>query len=188
MKKLLAFGLSLLLLLSLCLGCGSRQEAAPAAPPASQVSQELPASSPAPKGKAVQQAVKGEKKAASPTAAPTATPVAVRKDGTYTDKEHVAAYLHRFKTLPGNYISKNEAQQLGWKAKGSLDKVAPGKSIGGDRYGNYERLLPAKAGRTWKECDIDYVRGNRNAKRIVYSNDGLIYYTGNHYQSFTRLY
>lgn len=109
-------------------------------------------------------------------------------DGSYTDKEHVAAYINQFKKLPNNYITKGEAKKLGWQTKGTLDKVAPGKSIGGDGYGNYEGLLPKKDKRTWKECDIDYVKGNRNAKRIVFSNDGLIYYTGNHYKSFTRLY
>lgn len=109
-------------------------------------------------------------------------------DGAYTDKEHVAAYINEFKQLPHNYITKGEAKKLGWKSKGTLDKVAPGKSIGGDRYGNYEGLLPKKDKRTWKECDIDYVKGNRNAKRILFSNDGLIYYTDDHYKSFTRLY
>ena len=109
-------------------------------------------------------------------------------DGSYTDKEHVAAYINQFKKLPNNYITKGEAKKLGWQTKGTLDKVAPGKSIGGDRYGNYEGLLPKKDKRTWKECDIDYIKGNRNAKRIVFSNDGLIYYTGNHYKSFIRLY
>lgn len=108
--------------------------------------------------------------------------------GSYTDKEHVAAYINQFKKLPNNYITKGEAKKLGWQTKGTLDKVAPGKSIGGDRYGNYEGLLPKKDKRTWKECDIDYIKGNRNAKRIVFSNDGLIYYTGNHYKSFIRLY
>ena len=93
----------------------------------------------------------------------------------------------RPKTLPPNYITKGQANKLGWKTKGSLDQVAPGKSIGGDRYGNYEKKLPDKQGRTWKECDIDYVRGNRNAKRICFSNDGLIYYTSTHYQKFERL-
>lgn len=109
-------------------------------------------------------------------------------EGSYTDKEHVAAYINQFKKLPHNYITKGEAKKLGWQTKGTLDKVAPGKSIGGDRYGNYEGLLPKKEKRIWKECDIDYVRGKRNAKRIVFSNDGLIYYTGDHYKSFIRLY
>ena len=99
-----------------------------------------------------------------------------------------AAYINEYKRLPHNYITKNEAKKLGWQTKGTLDKVAPGKSIGGDRYGNYEGKLPKKNGRNWKECDIDYVKGNRNAKRIVFSNDGLIYYTGDHYKSFSKLY
>lgn len=114
--------------------------------------------------------------------------ITVKKDGTYTDKNHVAAYIHKYKTLPSNYIIKKEARKLGWKEKGTLDRVAPGKSIGGDRFGNYEKLLPEKNGRTWKECDIDYVKGNRNAKRICYSDDGLIYYSPSHYKDFERLY
>ena len=112
----------------------------------------------------------------------------ISESAAYTDKEHVAAYINEFAKLPHNYITKNQAKKLGWQTKGTLDKVAPGKSIGGDRYGNYEGLLPKKNGRTWTECDIDYVKGNRNAKRIVFSNDGLIYYTGDHYKTFTKLY
>lgn len=114
--------------------------------------------------------------------------ITVKKDGTYTDKNHVAAYIHKYKTLPSNYITKKEARKLGWKEEGTLDRVAPGKSIGGDRFGNYEKLLPEKSGRAWKECDIDYVKGNRNAKRICYSDDGLIYYSPSHYKYFERLY
>ena len=94
--------------------------------------------------------------------------ISISESGTYTDKEHVVAYINEFAELPSNYITKQEAKRLGWKSKGSLDKVAPGKSIGGDRYGNYEGKLPKAKGRMWKECDIDYVRGNRNGKRIVF--------------------
>lgn len=114
--------------------------------------------------------------------------ITVKKDGAYTDKDHVAAYIHKYKMLPSNYITKKEARKLGWKEEGTLDRVAPGKSIGGDRFGNYEKLLPEKSGRSWKECDIDYVKGNRNAKRICYSDDGLIYYSPSHYKDFERLY
>ena len=114
--------------------------------------------------------------------------ITVKKDGAYTDKNHVAAYIHKYKTLPSNYITKKEARKLGWKEEGSLDRVAPGKSIGGDRFGNYEKRLPEKNNRSWKECDIDYVKGNRNAKRICYSDDGLIYYSPSHYKDFERLY
>lgn len=113
----------------------------------------------------------------------------VDRNGTYTDKEHVAAYLHEFGCLPSNYITKKEAEDLGWvSSKGNLNKVASGKSIGGDRFGNYEKQLPVKKGRQYYECDIDYKKGSRNAKRIIYSNDGLIYYTEDHYESFTLLF
>ena len=68
------------------------------------------------------------------------------------------------------------------------DKYFPGCSIGGDVFGNREGSLPDRSGRTWYECDIDYSGGKRGAKRIVYSNDGLIYYTEDHYETFVRLY
>ena len=113
----------------------------------------------------------------------------IQKDGSYTSKDEVAAYIHLYGELPGNYITKNEARDLGWvSSKGNLDKVAPGKSIGGDKFGNYEKLLPTKKGRQYYECDIDYEGGTRNAKRIIYSNDGLIYYTEDHYNTFEQLY
>ena len=109
--------------------------------------------------------------------------------GIYTDKEQVAFYLHLYGRLPSNYISKKEAERLGWDSRdGNLDEVAPGKSIGGGRVGNREGLLPEKKGRTYYECDIDYDGGYRGGKRIVYSNDGLIYYTEDHYNSFELLY
>jgi len=124
---------------------------------------------------------------AKPTSSQT-TQIAVEESGTYTDKDHVAAYIHKFKKLPSNYITKKEAQKLGWKEGGTLDKVAPGKSIGGDHFGNFEKQVPDKQGRKWTECDIDYTKGNRGAKRIVFSNDGLIYYSDNHYKNFVKLY
>ena len=109
--------------------------------------------------------------------------------GIYTDKEQVAFYLHLYGRLPSNYISKKEAERLGWDSReGNLDEVAPGKSIGGGTFGNREGLLPEKKGRTYYECDIDYDGGYRGGKRIVYSNDGLIYYTEDHYNSFELLY
>ena len=115
--------------------------------------------------------------------------VHVEKDGQYTSKEEVAAYINRFSALPGNYITKEHARRLGWvSSRGNLNEVAPGKSIGGDRFGNYEQLLPTKRGRQYFECDIDYHGGRRNAKRIIFSNDGLIYYTEDHYNTFQLLY
>ncbi|HIU64708.1 MAG TPA: ribonuclease [Candidatus Avacidaminococcus intestinavium] len=110
------------------------------------------------------------------------------KKGSYTTKDEVALYLHTYNKLPENFIKKAEAQALGWTG-GSLKKYAPGKAIGGDRFGNFEGVLPKKQGRIYYECDIDTLKASaRGAKRIVFSNDGLIYYTDNHYASFTLLY
>ena len=113
----------------------------------------------------------------------------VEEDGSYTSKEEVALYLHLYGHLPDNYITKDEAERLGWISnKGNMEKVAPGKSIGGSAFGNYEGNLPKKKGRKYYECDIDFDGRYRNAKRIVYSNDGLIYYTEDHYKTFELLY
>ena len=107
----------------------------------------------------------------------------------YSDRDHVALYLHLYEELPPNYITKDEARDLGWDSgKGNLWDVAPGKSIGGDRFGNREGLLPGKKGRTYYECDIDYEGGYRGGKRIVYSSDGLVYYSEDHYENFELLY
>ena len=113
----------------------------------------------------------------------------VEEDGSYTSKEEVALYIHTYNRLPGNYITKKEAEELGWQSsKGNLWEVAPGKSIGGSYFGNYEGLLPDKKGRKYYECDIDFDGAYRNAKRIIYSNDGLIFYTQDHYKTFEQLY
>lgn len=110
------------------------------------------------------------------------------EDGVYSSKEEVAFYLSLYGHLPSNYITKKEAEKLGWKG-GSLEPFAPGMCIGGNRFGNYEGLLPEKEGRFYTECDIDTLGAEkRGAKRIVFSNDGLIYYTEDHYQSFELLY
>lgn len=111
------------------------------------------------------------------------------EDGTYTSKDEVAEYLYLYGHLPSNFITKKEAKKLGWvSSEGNLDEVAPGMSIGGDYFGNYEGLLPEADGRDYYECDIDFDGTYRNAKRIVFSNDGLIYYTEDHYESFELLY
>ena len=112
----------------------------------------------------------------------------VEAGGRYDTMEEVAIYLTFFDDLPDNYITKKEAQALGWdNRKGNLWKVADGCSIGGDRFGNYEGLLPDAKGRRWTECDIGFDGGYRNGRRIVFSNDGLIYYTADHYQSFDEI-
>jgi len=113
---------------------------------------------------------------------------AVEEDGWYDSMEFVAVYLDTYDKLPDNYLTKKEAQALGWVSKqGNLWDVADGCSIGGDRFGNYEGLLPDKKGRKWTECDIDFEGEYRNGERIVFSNDGLIYYTDDHYESFDKI-
>jgi hypothetical protein len=105
----------------------------------------------------------------------------------YTSKEEVALYLHLYEELPPNFITKNKAKKLGWDSKkGNLSKVAPGMSIGGDHFGNYEGVLPK--GKDYRECDIDTDGSYRGAKRIVFSDDGCIYYTEDHYETFELLY
>ena len=113
----------------------------------------------------------------------------ILESGSYTTPEDVAEYIHTFGTLPHNFITKDDAIALGWdKSKGNLWEVAEGMSIGGDRFGNYEGLLPDSEGRIWTECDVNYQGGFRGAERIIFSNDGLIFYTNDHYQTFEQLY
>lgn len=109
-------------------------------------------------------------------------------DGWYYSVDDVSLYLFTYGVLPQNFITKSEARDLGWEG-GSVEYYAPGCAIGGDTFGNREGLLPEAEGRIYYECDIDTDGSNsRGAKRIVFSNDGLIYYTEDHYESFTLLY
>lgn len=113
---------------------------------------------------------------------------ALDESGSYTSKEDVALYIYTYGKLPENFITKKEAKKLGWDG-GSLEPYAPGMAIGGDRFGNYEGLLPEEDGVTYTECGIDTVGGkSRGAKRIVFSNTGNIYYTEDHYKTFEQLY
>ena len=127
-------------------------------------------------------------KTSSQSADKTEQKAPVDENGTYDSAKDVALYIHTYNKLPSNYITKKEARSLGWNG-GSLEEYAPGKCIGGERYGNYEGLLPEKKGRSYTECDIDTLgKSSRGAKRIVFSNDGLIYYTKDHYKTFTLMY
>ena len=113
----------------------------------------------------------------------------IKEDGQYSSKEDVALYIHTYNKLPSNFITKKEARKLGYTAsKNNLREVCKGCSIGGDVFSNREKHLPTKEGRTYYECDIDYNGKKRNALRIVFSNDGLIYYTDDHYNTFELLY
>ena len=111
------------------------------------------------------------------------------EDGFYYSKDDVALYIHTYKKLPENFITKSQAEKLGWGGGTPLYEVADGMCIGGDRFYNREGVLPKKSGRTYTECDIDTLnKKSRGKKRIVFSNDGLIFYTDNHYESFVLLY
>ncbi len=178
MKKLLSLLLALALIFSLsaCLA-----EAYPSTEYAAPSESESESSSAARDTEEPSAPEEPSEAAPSETDAP-----AVKEDGVYTTKEEVALYLHTYGHLPSNFMRKKDAQSLGWEG-GSLEPYAPGMCIGGDRFGNYEGLLPED--RTYTECDIDTLGADsRGAKRIVFSNDGLIYYTDDHYASFTLLY
>ena len=198
-KKLLPVLLLLALALSLCLlaGCAV-QSSAPAAenPPAQ--GQELTLLTPAP--------VQTPRPTQSPKPTPVQTPKPLRTPkpsqtpeaaqepkvldeyGSYTTKDDVALYLHIYGHLPPNFITKKEAEMAGWYG-GPLDRVLTGMCIGGDYFGNYEGQLPRAKGRKWAECDINTLgKRSRGAERIIFSNDGLIYYTPDHYESFELLY
>ena len=112
---------------------------------------------------------------------------AVTEGEYYYDLEHVVLYLDRYGVLPDNYITKDEARALGWEG-GSVENYLDGAAIGGDRFGNREGLLPEASGRSYTECDIDTDgQSSRGAKRLVFSNDGLYFYTEDHYETFDEL-
>lgn len=116
-------------------------------------------------------------------AEPTAEP------GPLDEAQRIADYIFEHGELPDNFITKKEAQALGWdKYVNKVSDIAPGKSIGGDYFGNYEKQLPVVQGRKYYEADCYYFGGDRNEYRIIYSNDGHVWFTGDHYQTFTELF
>ena len=117
----------------------------------------------------------------------TQTADTVDEHGYYYDAEHVVLYLDAYGHLPENYITKSDARALGWEG-GSVEAYREGAAIGGDRFGNREGLLPEETGRTYTECDINTLGADsRGAERLIFSNDGLYFYTSDHYTSFTEL-
>ena len=110
----------------------------------------------------------------------------VREGEFYYDLDHVILYLETYGELPDNYVTKKAARALGWEG-GSVQKYIEGAAIGGDRFSNYEGTLPDKKGRKYFECDIDTDgKGSRGPKRLVYSDDGLYFYTEDHYDTFSE--
>ena len=198
-KRLSALFLALILLLTLC-GCGEIADTAAAeqpqtVEPAQSESAQAPAvdepeitqeaEPEAQEENVLLEAAAGDDEASAPADEASAS---ISEDGSYTSKDDVALYIHTYGHLPDNFITKKQAQALGWSG-GSLEPYAPGKCIGGSHFGNYEGILPEKDGRSYTECDIDTLDADkRGAKRIVFSNDGLIYYTEDHYETFELLY
>lgn len=156
----------------------AESESVPESEPKTQISEPEPESQP-------------ESQASEPESEPESEleEPAVLEDDEYYTPEDVALYLHLYGHLPSNYITKEDAQDAGWvSSKGNLWKVTDHKVIGGSRFGNYEGNLPTAKGRKYYECDVNYYGGYRGEERLVYSNDGLIYYTDDHYNTFTLLY
>ena len=205
MKRISAFLLALIWVLALT-ACGApgadapsptpdarpsaAVEAEPSAPSETGPAETEEPSSPEETAPSETQSLAATEKPSTPveTETPETTP-AVSEDGRYDSKEDVALYLHLYGHLPDNYVTKQKAEALGWTG-GSVECYAgEGAAIGGSRFGNYEGLLPEAKGRTYTECDIGTVgSSSRGAKRLVFSNDGLIYYTEDHYESFELLY
>lgn len=123
----------------------------------------------------------------TPTIEPTPTEELLDEHGTYDSKDDVALYIHQYNKLPDNFMTKAEARKYGWEG-GALNRVVEGMCIGGDVYSNFEGNLPDIDG-TYYECDIDTLtKKKRGAKRIVFSDEGDIYYTNDHYETFELLY
>ena len=117
----------------------------------------------------------------APTTTPTTRPTGgavgtIDEDGIYDSKEEVALYIHIYGKLPKNYVTKS-----------NYNKNDRYQCVGGDRFYNKEGRLPS--GEIYYECDIDtYGITSRGAKRIVWTKSGIVYYTGDHYETFTQLY
>lgn len=190
-KRVWAFLLALALGLSACGGPAAQPPLFPPSAPAVQEPSGAPETSPAETQQPADPAPEASEEAPSAPSqeSPEESAPAVAEDGWYSSKEEVALYIHLYGHLPDNYLTKKEAQDLGWTG-GSVERYAgEGTAIGGSRFGNYEGLLPEAKGRVYTECDIDTVgASSRGAKRVVFSNDGLVYYTGDHYESFELLY
>ena len=113
----------------------------------------------------------------------------VRRGESYTSMEEVALYIHTYGTVPPNFVSKTKARNAGWVAEeGNLQDVLPGMSIGGGGWHNDDQVMPGDEWDQWYECDINYSGGYRGAERLVYSDNGMVFYTADHYDSYARIY
>ncbi len=125
----------------------------------------------------------------APVAAETAVPAPTATPGPMDEAQRLADYIFEHGELPDYFVTKKQAQAMGWDSYTNyVSDVAPGMSIGGDYFGNYEQKLPVVKGRKYYEADCFYQGGKRNAYRIIYSTDGHVWYTGDHYNTFTELF
>ena len=116
------------------------------------------------------------------------TPTASNSSNSDHSLEATLAYLKANHRLPDFYLTKSQAAERGWvPSRGNLASVAPGMMIGGDEFTNAQGILPMIPGRIWYEADFDYTSGTRNAKRILFSSDGLIEVTRDHYKTFHEM-
>ena len=100
----------------------------------------------------------------------------------------VDLYVALHGVLPNHYLTQAEAKKAGWnKLLGNLAEVLPGRMIGGDVFENRKHKLPESPGRIWYEADFDYDGGYRNNCRLLYSNDGLLFVTYDHYMTFCEI-
>jgi ribonuclease T1 len=88
--------------------------------------------------------------------------------------------------LPSRYVTKGQARAHGWRG-GGLCAIWPDHAIGGDVMRNFGGKLPDAPGRYFYEADLDGDCRSRGPKRLVFSNDGLIFVTVDHYNSFAAV-
>lgn len=134
---------------------------------------------------------KNKKNTPTPVVTPeaTVTPAVTVTPGPMDAAQELADYIFEHGELPENYIRKKDAEAQGWKTTYRyVGDIGPGITIGGDYFGNYEKLLPVVKGRKYYEADCFYQGGPRNEYRIIFSNDGHVWYTGDHYNTFTELF
>ena len=89
--------------------------------------------------------------------------------------------------LPKYYASYEYALSKGWRPRKWPSNFIPNQMITRGQYFNDDGHLPSAPGRVWFEADINYKLGKRNSQRVLWSNDGLIFVTYDHYETFYEI-